>query len=406
MDLEERCRELFDARRTDTEGALFHAVGALPATALRSWTSAYHALALRHLDPALAQAELETLYASNGLPTGLLSGVRVLGEAAGEEPLALLLDSAGRGSLIAPPVAAYASAVVAAQIGGAARPLLERATLELDAIWAERLPPDTSLPVILHPLESGTAGSPMWDSMVDAEEIEEWLDDLATLARSAAACELDPARALRVGHPFVIEDPVFCGWFLLALEESARTWEAHGEERQCERLSIRTEMIAEAVADRLWWEEEQIFVGWDRGRDQALRAVTAGGLVPLAARSVASQEAARRALDRHLRPSTSSLWSARGISFNPIVADRLPGSIPWRGNVARPEVQHWAHLCLVRGQRVPDARVMRSQLEERILALGFPAGWDPVTGEELLDGPESAPTLCAIALEMGANEQL
>ncbi|MFQ5698130.1 MAG: hypothetical protein ACE5IL_07580, partial [Myxococcota bacterium] len=270
---------------------------------------------------------------------------------------------------------------MAGQVGESARPLLEQATLELDAIWSQRLPPDTSLPVILHPLESGTPGSPLWDSIVDAEEIDEWIDDLGTLARSAAACGLDPVQALRVGHPFVVEDPVFCGWFLLGLEEAARAWEALGDERQCKKLTIRTEMTAEALSDRLWWDEEQIYAGWDRGRDEGLRVVTAGGLVPLGARAVASHDAARRALDRHLRPSTSGLWSACGISFNPVVADRHAEAIAWRGNVALPEAQHWAHLGLVRGQRVPDARVLRSQLEERILALDFPAAWDPVSGE-------------------------
>jgi hypothetical protein len=372
---------------------------------LGSWASAHHALCLAELDPELARAELQTLYTANRQESGLVSCERALDPtAASAGPLAVLLGEDGRSRLIGPPVAAFAVARLASLDARAARDLLAPATGQLDAIWSERLPPDTPLPVILHPQESGTPGSPLYDAMIDTDDRDEWLDDLATVGRSAAACQLDPARALRAGHPFVVEDPVFCGWFLLALEEMADAWERVGDASQEKKLRIRSEMIAEAMGERLWWEEEQIYVAHDVGRDDPLRGITAGGLLPAASRKLVQQAPAKRAIDRHLRPSASSLWAAHGISFNPVVADPSAeaGDIPWRGNVATAETHFWSHLALVRAQRVPDARVARGQLEARIEEQGFRAAYDPVTGEAR--GANDECTLPAIALAMRAAE--
>jgi hypothetical protein len=407
MDLDASCRRLFEGHRREALGGVFHVPSPADAHALCSWASAHHALALRHLEPELARAELATLYRANRLESGLVSRERLIDGAAASESLGAVIGEHGCSQLIQPPLAAFAAARIATQIGGDARDLLACATDELDAIWSERLPPDTSLPVILHPLESATCGTPLHDVLIDTDELEEWLDDLASIGRSAAACQFDPTRALRAGHPFVVEDPVFCGWFLIALEEVATAWGRLGDAQHENKLKIRAEMIAEAIGDRLWWEEELIYVGYDRGREEALRAVTAGGLVPSASRRLLEEGTAKRAIDRHLRPSASVLWAARGISFNPVTADpRLgpAGRIPWRGNLARAETHFWAHLALVRAQRLPDARVARAQLEECIEQQGFREAYDPLTGEGLGDGAEGGLTRPAIALEMRAGE--
>jgi hypothetical protein len=407
MNLDASCRRLFEHHRRETFGGLFHVASLEAGGSLCSWASAHHALALRHLEPDLARVELETLYRANRLESGLVSRERVVdAEALANEPLAVLLGEDGRSRLIEPPMAAYSAARVATQIGDAARGLLASATGELDAIWSERLPLDTSLPVILHPLESATPGTPLYDAIVDTDDIEEWTDDLASIGRSAAACQFDPTRALRAGHPFVVEDPIFCGWFLLALEEVAAAWGRLGDAPHEKKLRIRAEMIAEGIADRLWWEEELIYAGYDRGRDEPLRALTAGGIVPAASRSLLEDGAAKRAVDRHLRPSASALWAARGISFNPVVSERVASQeeIPWRGNVAAAETHFWAHLALARAQRVPDARVARLQLEERVEQHGFREVYDPLTGEGRGAGAESGVTLPSIALEMRASE--
>jgi hypothetical protein len=388
LSIETRARELFSKLIRDASGGRFHLATA-DGNAVSSTASAYHALALLHLDPALAAEELSTVYATCQGETGLLLR---------ERPL----DGSEADLFIEPPVAAFAAARVVLASDAAGRDLLERATQQLDAIWGERLPPDTDLPVILHPLESGTPDSPLFDDVVESTGGEERAEELATLARSAAACGYDPDRALRAGHTFVVEDPVFCGWFLLGLEELRKAWEKIGDTQQVQKLTIRSSMIAEAVLERLFWEEEEIFRARDRQRDEPLSALTAGGLVPAASALLTEDGRARRVSARHLAPGSGAFWGARGISANPIVRDR-PGepTSTWRGNAASGLTQYWAHLALVRAGRVADARVARAQLEALVEDSGMREFYDAIhgTGHGATDV-----LLPALALEMEAAE--
>ena len=388
MEARSRSAELFGRLAREHAAGAFHTPSANPAEQhLRSFAGAHHALALRHIDPEAAAQELRTLYAACQAENGLVAGAPL-----GEEP-----------PFLAPPVAAYATArlLLTSELG--LRDLLERAEQQLDAIWGERLPPDTDLPVILHPAESGTPASPGFDGVIEWTEGDEHGDQLETVARSAAACRFDPDRALRAGHAFVVEDPVFCGWFLLALEEAQRAFEKLGEATTAQKLSIRAGMIAEGIAERLWCEEEQIFAARDRQRDQLLPVVTAGGLVPAASRILLEEGKARGAAARHLAPATSALFGSYGISFNPIVRDRTGGTapVPWRGNASSALTVWWAHLVLLRTGRPADAALVREKLEGRIEAHGHREIYDALTGEP---GGTSDCALPALVLEMASSE--
>jgi hypothetical protein len=382
----------------------------LPGAAPRisAWWSAHHALALRHLDPELALAELRSLYAACQDRNGFVAHDRLLPGADAEQSpdaLASLRSEDGRSPLIDPPLAAYAAARLVLDGQTAAREVLECATRQLDAIWSERLPPDTGLPVILHPIEAGTPTSPLFDSVIDGAPGADWLDEATSLARSAVACRFDPEHALRAGHAFVVEDPAFCGWFLIALEEVRSAWESLGDSANLQKLSIRSEMIAEAIAERLWWDTEQIYTGFNRQRQQPLEVVTAAGIVPAAARSLASDQNARMALERNLRPGSSALWGARALSFNPLTRDRQgeSESLPWRGNCAPALTQYWAHLALSRGGRPDDARVVRERFEGMIEESGLCGFYDPASGDALETEEECAATAATLVLEMGVD---
>ncbi len=411
MEFENRCRELLESRRTEAFGVDFHLVFDDAPAHISSVAGAHHALALFHIDRERALAELRAVYASCQLEHGMLALERACSDEAGEARVArlgpLYLDE-GPARLIGPPVAAYVAARISLELGAETRDLLECATRQLDAIWGERLPPDTPLPVILHPLESGAPGSPLFDSIIDAEDLEEWQEESTNVLRSAIACQLDPERALRAGHPFIVEDPVFCGWTLLALEEASRAWRAAGDEAAEQKLRIRSEMIAEAIRNRLWWDAEEIYAGFDRQRDLPLQAITAGGLVPAASRLLLEEGSARRALGRHLQPGGTSLWGKHGISFNPIATEgdnALPSEIPWRGNAIAPSMHDAAHLALMRAQRHTDARTAREQLEDLALAQGFREFYDALSGAPLLNGNSGQSTGATLGLEMRAREE-
>jgi hypothetical protein len=359
-------------------------------------------------DPARALAELETLYALCGRGDGLLAAERALDAEAAEQRAAEIgevFDADRRSVLISPPVAAYAAARAAVQVGEAARPLLERACQHLDAIWGERLPRDTPLPVILHPLEAGTYGSPAFGEIVEATDALEWLEDTATLVRSAVACQTHPDRALRAGHPFVVEDPLFCAWFLLALEEAQRAWEKlGGADAQLTKLRIRIEMIARGIVERLWWDAEEVFTPIDRARQRPLRTLTLAGLLPAACRSVVEEGEAKRALERHLRPGVTPLWGTHGIAFNPIARDVQvdPAQVPWRGNAVSPLTHFWAHLVLMNARRPADARAARTQLQSLIESSGPREFYDAV-GREGYGHRDYVGA--ALVLEMQAREE-
>ena len=407
MDFQRRCRELLPALLRGANGWSFHVAERDAPSVVSAWESAHAALVVRHVDPAAAAAELRALYEACQRDDGLVASERAAGPAertARQADVGPLFAEDGRSILISPPVAAYAAARLVTANGAALRDLLERATRELDAIWGRRLPPDTPLPVILHPLESGLARPALYETLVEPESDEEWRDASATLLRSASACQLDPERALRAGHAFVIEDPLFCGWLLLALEACSAAWEKLGDTSACLKLRIRAEMIAEGVTSRLWWDEQELYAAWNRGRQSALRAVSAAGLLPAASRTLLEEGTAKRAIDRHLRPATSALWGTRGISQTPPSREgrdereRAPGD-----DALSPLATYWAHLVLSRADRPADARVARAQLEELALARGFRARYAPGTEDPEADGSDVSlwPALC---LEMRASE--
>jgi len=409
LEFEERCRRLLPKLEREALGTRFHVAAEGAPAVLSAWTSAHLALALRHIDPAAALAELRALYDACQRENGLLAAERAGGERERQQRAAEVGPIFGedeRSLLISPPVAAFAAARLALTQGAAARDVLERATRELDAIWGERLPPDTPLPVILHPLESGVPRSALFTSLLDSEDDDEWRDDSATLFRSAAACQLDPERALRAGHPFVIEDPVFCGWLLLALEECSRAWEKLGDTPACLKMRIRSEMIADGIASRLWWDEQEIYIAWNRGRQSALRAVTAGGLLPAAARTLLEEGTPKRAVDRHLRPAASALWTSRGVFLTPPQrAERDEReSRAERPDAASPLAHYFAHLVLARADRPADARVARTQLEELALARGFLDEYE-VRPDEPEVASDDASAWPLLALEMRGAER-
>jgi hypothetical protein len=226
----------------------------------------------------------------------------------------------------------------------------------------------------------------------------EWQAEVANLARSALSCQLDPGYALRAGHPFVVEDPVFCGWLLLALEELTRAWEERGDAPAALKLRVRSSMIRDALEERLWWASEEIYTALDRARGEPLRGVTLGGLVPAASRSLLEEGSAKRAVDRHLRPGGSSLWGPQGLSLNPIRTGReRTETRPGAGSGISPLAHYWAHLALVRAGRSSDARVARTQLETLIEVHGFFGMYDGTSGAGRQ--PDDA-SLATVALEM------
>jgi hypothetical protein len=405
QDIEARCRTLFASLARQAYGETFHATSSSSPDVLHASSCAYHALALAQLDPARAVAELGALYRTCQRPDGAVVRARLLPDARNADPSdpTLAASSDGRSALLDPPVAAY----VAARLDRAgvlkSQELLDCATRQLDAIWSERLPPDTALPVILHPLESGAPDSLLFDPLLDGAQGDERTEQFASLARSAVACGLAPDRAIRNGHAFVVEDPGFCGWLLVALEDVGAAWERRGNTQATLKLRVRSDMIREAIEERLWWDEDEIYTAFNRGRQEPLRGVSSMGFIPAASRSLLSEGSAKRAIDRHLRPAASGLWGVRGLALAPTSGTR-DGREEIPAHCVTPLAHYWAHFALVRAGRVPDARIARQQLEGLVDEHGARERYDFVSGEGRGAGEGTGHTLVSLVLEMRAQE--
>src|SRR5262249_45002816 len=176
-----------------------------------------------------------------------------------------------------------------------------------------------------------------------------------------------------------------------------------GDTSACLKLRIRAEMIAEGVTSRLWWDEQELYAAWNRGRQSALRAVSAGGLLLAASRTLLEEGTAKRAIDRQLRPATSALWGARGVSQTPPRREGRDEREHAVDDAISPLATWWAHLVLSRAERPADARVARTQLEELALARGFRSRYAPGVDDPEPDGGDAS-LWPALALEMRASE--
>ena len=398
LEIDSRCRELFDELRRDGFSEQFHAPSPEAEGTISAWTSAHHALSLRHIDAAVARAELLAVYHACQRDDGLVARERREG---GLDELGVELDSDGRSRFIDPPVAAYAVARMILDGQLDSDELLEAATRQFDAIWAERLPPDTSIPVILHPIESATPHSSLFEGVVESRTGPEWYAEIANVARSAIGVDLQPARALRAGHAFVVEDPVFAGWLLIALEDLGRAHEEAGDSATSLKFRVRSNMIKDAIQERLWWPNEEIFGAFDRARGEPLRGVTAGGLVPAASTGILEEGGGKRAVERHLRPSAAPLWGAHGLSIEPQPRDQEEVDLR-TGRAVTPIAQFWAHLALSRAGRNADARVARGQLENLVEGHGFHERYDPRSGAP---SGRRGFSLGTLLLEMRASDE-
>jgi hypothetical protein len=399
---------LFERHRVDAFGGRFHVPDVARYPALFAWDSGYHALSTVHLRPAWALEELSTLYAANTLADGLLSHQRYVPGAEDHQGMIERLFGpmfeADRTPFIDPPTAAYAAARLSQLLGPPADPLLDGALTHVGALATRRTLEGCSLPVVLHPFETGTEGSAIMASLVPSD-LAKALQRLRDYTHSAMAAQLNPEVALRSGHGFVVYDPTVCGWYLLALEELAAACARRGRDRTAEALAAKAGRVAEDVCKWLWWPEELIFVGFDLARRSRLDGVGAMGLIPAAAATLIEDGWSARVADRHVRPG-AGMWGPYGFAAGVVKAGAGVGDfVQWNGNAVWGATTYWAHLVTARLGRGDLATRLRRQLEQLISAHGFREFYDAWTGRPGGAGEEAGFTWPALVLEMRAIEQ-
>jgi hypothetical protein len=407
-DVVRACADMFRRHRVEAFGGAFHVPAAREYGCLFAWDSGYHALALRHIDRAAAHEELRALYAANTTEEGLLAHERPL---PGSDERTKRVTSwfgpiyrqDGLSYLIDPPVAAYAAARLSDGAQDAA--LLDAAEKHLGAVERTRTLEDSALPVILHPLESGTDASPLFDSFVDPSSRRALAASHRALAEKLAATGWSAGDALGGGHPFIFADPTFCGWHLLALEALADARRARGEKVRALQLEARARALSEAMIAQLWSEELKLFAGFDCMAGARVEVATLSGIVAAASRAMREAGIAAKVASHHLDPARSRFCGSKGISFNPLDGRELgPKALLWRGDCVWGATQYWAHLVLSRLGHFREASAARLQMEALIAREGFREYYDANTGKGCGAGESDGFTWPALVLEMVAEE--
>ena len=379
------CRALFRKHRVTAFGGTFHVPATKEYSCLFSWDSGYHALALMHLDPEDAWAELRALFASNQTPDGLLAHERPLPGAEARTDLVVswlgpIYRPDGRSWLIDPPVGAFAAACLYQP--GDPVDLLEEATNSLAAIDHHRLLEPLGAPVILHPLESGADVSPLFDSLIDTSSRRSLLTHHRALSTHLDAIGYDLKVANAQGHEFIVSDPIFCGWQLLAIEALADAWRRAGRSDLATPLDARAATLSAAMVATMWNEGLGLFVGYDHVGGRQLDVPTLGGIIAAASRTMLDCGINDRVIDRHLTPGKSIFWGDAGISFNPLEGSPIdPKALLWRGDVAWGATQYWTYLVLKRGGRDDLAARVRKQTSRLIMQSGFREFYNAQSGE-------------------------
>lgn len=412
MDFTKACREMFAAHRVEAFGGTFHVPAAREYSCLFSWDSGYHALALSHLDRAAAVEELRVLYASNTTDEGLLAHERPMPGAEARTKLVVewlgpIYRPDGRSWLIDPPVGAFATALIYDPKFDNDTRLLDAATDVLLTTLRERTLVPGVAPVILHPLESGADASPLYDPIVDASSRRALLTSHHKLSVDLEAVAYDPAKARASGHSFIVTDPIFCGWCLLALEELADAWRRAGKFATANRLDRRAARLAQALVAELWCEDLAMFVGYDHVGQRQLKVSTLGGIILAASRNIIKTGHSAKVISAHLHPDTSKFWGLAGVAFNPLNGLEIDSkALLWRGDVVWGATQYWAYLVLSRNGFGERAAKARTQLEALITQSGFREYYSAQTGQGFGAGETGGFTWPALVLEMASAARI
>ena len=406
LDLSKACQDMFAGHRVSAFGEQFHVPASREYSCLFSWDSGYHALALRHLDAKLAEQELLALFRANTCSDGLLAHERPLPGA--EARTALVTDwlgpiyrADGRSWLIDPPVGAFATARFYLDGQTTDLTLLSLATQSLEAIDRLRLLTPGGAPVLLHPLESGADVSPLFDSLVDTSTRRTLLADHKALSQHVTNADYDLRKVMATGHKFVVSDPIFCGWHLLALEELALAWREVGDSVRAATLEARAQSLALAMVRDLWSPQLNLFVGYDHIAGRRLEVATLGGIIAAASRTMIRSGHATKVIEAHLDPRTSRFWGEKGIAFNPLDGRPIdPRALLWRGDVVWGATQYWGYLVLSRNGRTRAARRATTQMANLIRQSGFREFYSAVSGEGFGAGAEGGFTWPALVLDM------
>jgi hypothetical protein len=298
-----------------------------------NWDSAFIAIGRSHYDTDRAIEEIETLFKAqwaNGMVPQIVFNREALGHYFPEpdfwqtERSPHAPENQLTSGITMPPVHAITVEKIYLNAGKSRSvlPFLRRIYPMLlsshEYLYRERDPDGEGLVYIRHPWESGIDNSPTWDAPLRAIKIDKTLlphyerkdlkhgvdpkmrpgddeyDRYVYLVDLFRQNEYDEARIMRI-CPFLIQDPLFNSVLCRANESLARIAGVIGEDSQMQKAWAKK--TGEAIRDKLWHAEHEIFDAYDLVADTSIEVDTAAGFLPLYA-GAATREQARKIYER------------------------------------------------------------------------------------------------------------
>ena len=254
------------------------------------WDSCFHAIALIHLDPDQAKAEMNTLM-SAALHGGFIPHI-IFWEME-KQPEFLRHNIVGRTSpnysaTMQPPIIAYAVERIYQATGDDA--FRDGALPVLTAYyrWLRRVrdPDDDGLIAVIQPEEAGTDCSPKYDDVLGLEELSNkgFITALKKVYEDYEPMRGDDRRIL-AADVFHFEDVLVNSIYAMGLRSLARLL---GQSPDAEEFEREAEKARNALLSKCWDEETGAFFDLSgraetpiqRGHDQLIDAPDSGGPAP------------------------------------------------------------------------------------------------------------------------------
>jgi len=352
------------------------------------WDSAFHAIALLHVDPELAKQEIRCLM-QGARPDGFMPHMLLWEKSAHEAALreySITLADPFYTATIQPPVVARAVLRIHEATGDTAfvREVLPPIRRFFRWLKAYRDPDDDGLVAIIQPDESGLDASPKYDRLmgISHDPPEETLPGLRRSMRrlfeAYAPYRSDPARIPALGT-FTWEDVMVNAIYADGLRCLAKLTDlAH----EAEEFAARASRVRAALETKSWDEKTGVFwdlAGWD---DEPARTLTFSSLFPLILEDLDPRKATRL-IHEHLL-NEREFWLSYPV---PSVAATEPSFDPtWRTNTTwRGPTWINVNWYLYWGLRAHGRRDIASELAERTVRMMASSGtrefYNPLTGE-------------------------
>jgi hypothetical protein len=354
----------------------FHCPDASKFPAQFLWDSCWHAIALRHLDPAAARDELRTLMRAlqpdGFLPHTILWHRPVRLSRRSFYSLQRLSDRATR--TVQPPFVAFAWELVAE--ASADDPAFAAEAVEALASlhgWfaRERNPDGSGLVALISPDESGLDASPKFDALMG------WRGS----GLPGFVWHIHELRRARFRLDDVLRRGGFCVQEVLTTVAHAISLQALARLSGDDAHRVAAERVEAALFERCWDERAGLFFDLAYPSGEPQRVSTWASLAPLALPNLPREMAAR--LAEHLAdPREYALpWPVPSTSASEPAFRRRTGPIPryWRG-----ETWLAATWLLHRGLREhgfdAPARTLARQASRLVAGRGLREYYDPVDG--------------------------